>query len=115
MIGVHQLNHISAVDLSYILMFSVYGIDTVFTILLRLKLRENIFEAHRRHLYQYLANERMVPHLTVSFIYGSLQFLINLYILSGAMTWGSAFIILGILSAIYMFFKKMIGKSPVHR
>jgi UDP-GlcNAc:undecaprenyl-phosphate/decaprenyl-phosphate GlcNAc-1-phosphate transferase len=110
-IGVRQENRFIPVDISYILMLSVYGVDTVLTILLRLKLRENIFEAHRRHLYQYLANEMKVPHLTVSIIYGLVQFLINIYVLSGALTWGSALIILGILSAIYLFFKKNDWKN----
>src|SRR5690606_28923288 len=41
----------------YILFFAVYGVDSVMTIIFRLLRRENIFKAHRTHLYQYLANE----------------------------------------------------------
>jgi UDP-N-acetylmuramyl pentapeptide phosphotransferase/UDP-N-acetylglucosamine-1-phosphate transferase len=44
-------------QLGYILFFSVYGIDAVVTIINRLIKKENIFQPHRSHLYQYLANE----------------------------------------------------------
>src|SRR5690606_31039723 len=50
----------------YILFLAVYGVDTVWTIFQRLLRRENIFEAHRTHFYQYLANEAGVNHLLVS-------------------------------------------------
>lgn len=62
---------------SSIVMMSVYGIDSVGTILQRLKRRENIFEAHRTHLYQYMANEAKMPHVLVSTIYAVLQVAIN--------------------------------------
>tara|TARA_R110000868_G_scaffold118059_1_gene313269 strand:- start:4296 stop:5246 length:951 start_codon:yes stop_codon:yes gene_type:complete len=61
----------------YILFFSVYGIDAVITILNRIKKRENIFQPHRSHLYQYLANEMGFSHVLVSFIYAGLQLGIN--------------------------------------
>jgi UDP-N-acetylmuramyl pentapeptide phosphotransferase/UDP-N-acetylglucosamine-1-phosphate transferase len=60
----------------FILLLSVYGVDTVLTIVHRLLKRENIFEAHRSHLYQYLANEMKWNHLLVSFIYAVTQLLI---------------------------------------
>ena len=61
-------------NLIYILFLSVYGIDTVWTIIRRLSNGENIFKAHRSHLYQYLGNEAGVNKLLVSFMYGALQF-----------------------------------------
>ena len=61
----------------YILLFSVYGIDSAITILYRLKRGENIFEAHRSHLYQYLCNELQWPHLRVSAIYAITQAVLN--------------------------------------
>ncbi|WP_369753155.1 glycosyltransferase family 4 protein [Flavobacterium sp. WC2409] len=61
----------------YILFFSVYGIDAVVTILNRIKKRENIFEPHRSHLYQYLANEMGFSHVLVAVIYAGLQLGIN--------------------------------------
>jgi UDP-N-acetylmuramyl pentapeptide phosphotransferase/UDP-N-acetylglucosamine-1-phosphate transferase len=63
-------------DISYIVLLGVYGVDTVLTIIRRLLLKENIFEAHRKHVYQLLANEMKMPHVWVSTIYASLQALI---------------------------------------
>jgi UDP-GlcNAc:undecaprenyl-phosphate GlcNAc-1-phosphate transferase len=98
----------------YILMFSVYGVDSVLTILLRIKLRENIFEAHRRHLYQYLANEMKIPHIKVSITYGFIQLAINLYLLSAPVKWWSAVFILGGLSMIYVLIKTYSWKQTPH-
>ncbi len=63
-------------DISYIVLLGVYGVDTVLTIIRRLLLKENIFEAHRKHVYQLLANEMKLPHVWVSTLYASLQALI---------------------------------------
>jgi UDP-N-acetylmuramyl pentapeptide phosphotransferase/UDP-N-acetylglucosamine-1-phosphate transferase len=65
----------------YILFLAVYGVDSVFTIIHRLTLRQNIFEAHRLHFYQLLANEGKMPHLMVSSIYAFSQLLIILCII----------------------------------
>ncbi|MDM1444005.1 MraY family glycosyltransferase [Myroides odoratimimus] len=64
-------------NFSYILFLAVYGIDAVWTIVRRALNKENIFQAHRTHLYQYLANEAKVNKLYVSFGYGVLQFVIG--------------------------------------
>lgn len=61
-------------NLIYILFLTVYGIDSVWTIFRRLYLRENIFEAHRSHLYQFLGNEAGFNKLWISFLYGAIQF-----------------------------------------
>ncbi|MEC4114942.1 glycosyltransferase family 4 protein [Myroides pelagicus] len=61
----------------YILFLSVYGIDAVWTIIRRALRKENIFQAHRSHLYQYLSNEAKINKLYVSFGYGVLQFIIG--------------------------------------
>jgi UDP-N-acetylmuramyl pentapeptide phosphotransferase/UDP-N-acetylglucosamine-1-phosphate transferase len=61
----------------FILFFGVYGIDSASTILIRLSKKENIFKAHRTHLYQYLANEKKWSHLQVSGTYALVQALIN--------------------------------------
>ncbi|MBD1429759.1 MraY family glycosyltransferase [Sphingobacterium litopenaei] len=65
----------------YILFLVVYGIDSIWTIVRRLYLKENIFEAHRSHLYQYLGNEAGKNKLVVSFMYGLVQFVIGLAVL----------------------------------
>lgn len=64
-------------QIGYILFFSIYGIDSIITILYRLKRKENIFQAHRTHLYQYLVNERGYSHIVVSIIYAVVQLLVN--------------------------------------
>lgn len=61
---------------TYILFLAVYGVDTVLTIMHRLLRKENIFEGHRLHFYQLLANEHGVPQLWISSGYALLQLLI---------------------------------------
>jgi UDP-N-acetylmuramyl pentapeptide phosphotransferase/UDP-N-acetylglucosamine-1-phosphate transferase len=68
-------------QIGYLLFFSVYGIDAIITIFTRIKKRENIFEAHRSHLYQYLANEHGYSHILIAIIYALLQLLVNVMVL----------------------------------
>jgi len=65
-------------DFSYIILLAVYGVDSVLTIIHRLILKENIFQPHRKHAYQLLANELKVPHLRISIFYALLQGIIML-------------------------------------
>lgn len=65
----------------YILFLLIYGLDSVWTIIRRLYLRENIFEAHRSHLYQYLGNEAGKSKLIISFGYGIIQFIVGILII----------------------------------
>jgi UDP-GlcNAc:undecaprenyl-phosphate/decaprenyl-phosphate GlcNAc-1-phosphate transferase len=63
----------------YLLLFpALYAVDSVMTIAIRLYRRENIFQAHRSHLYEILANEASWDHRAVATLYGSLQLGINL-------------------------------------
>ena len=68
-------------NFTYILLLLIYGLDAVITISFRLIRKENIFEAHRSHFYQYLANEKKWGHLVVSGLYFFVQVLINAIIL----------------------------------
>ena len=63
-------------DFSWIVLLSVYGVDSVLTIIHRLMLHENIGLPHRKHLYQIMANELKVPHVIVSSIYMAVQAII---------------------------------------
>ena len=65
----------------WILFLTVYGVDSIFTIVHRLCRRENIFKAHRLHFYQILSNEWGISHLTVSTGYAALQFIICMIII----------------------------------
>ncbi|MES2774867.1 MAG: glycosyltransferase family 4 protein [Bacteroidota bacterium] len=61
----------------FILLFAVYGVDTVLTIIHRLMKGENIFKAHRQHLFQYLVNEKKWSHISVSALYMAVQAVIS--------------------------------------
>ena len=65
-------------NFNYILLLLFYGLDAVLTIIFRLLRKENIFEAHRSHFYQFLSNEKQWPHLSVVGLYLFVQILINL-------------------------------------
>ena len=60
----------------YLLFLSIYGIESTLTIVYRIWLKENIFEPHRKHVYQLLANELRLPHPLISIIYSFIQLLI---------------------------------------
>ncbi len=99
----------------WILLFSVYGTDTGYTIARRLLRGENIFRPHRQHLYQILANEHQWPHLKVSLLYALSQAIINMavifLVLQGFMTTPLFLAILAIISLTYLFFRTRVEKS----
>ncbi len=100
-------------DFKYILFLAVYGVDAVLTIAHRIILKENIFKAHRRHLYQYLSNELKWPHLAVSSMYAIIQAIISGWVLYScvAMQWWESVAILGFLGVLYIVIKGLIIKG----
>ncbi|MEZ0450819.1 glycosyltransferase family 4 protein [Sphingobacterium thalpophilum] len=72
---------LKAGNLIYVLFLVVYGVDAIWTIVRRIVRKENIFEAHRSHLYQFLGNEAGVNKLVVSFLYGLIQLGIGLLVI----------------------------------
>jgi len=66
---------------AFILLLALYGIDTVYTIIERLWQRQNIFKAHRMHLFQVAISRTGMPHLRMAGIYMIGQLLINIIIL----------------------------------
>ena len=62
---------------AWIVLVSVYGTDAALTILRRIAMRKNIFEAHRMHAYQLLCNELGHSHLAVAAAYAAIQLAIN--------------------------------------
>lgn len=60
-------------DITYIIILLVYGVDSILTIAHRLMLKENIFKAHRKHMYQIMSNELHIPQIYVSLIYMAVQ------------------------------------------
>ena len=66
--------------IEFLLFGSIYGVDSILTIIRRLIKRQNIFAAHRDHLYQALVNEKGIHFLTVGLLYSILQIAISLII-----------------------------------
>lgn len=100
-------------DFSWIILLSVYGVDSVLTIIHRLILHENIGLPHRKHVYQLMANELEIPHVVVSAVYMILQ----LFIAAGLLwlpvnRWVYFFIVIGSLAVIYIIFVKKY--YPLH-
>ena len=88
-------------DLKYIGLLLFYGLDTVSTLIFRLIRRENIFEAHRSHFYQYLANIKGWPHLRVASLYLLAQLMVNILIVYSA--WNLATFLIFILVTGFAF------------
>jgi len=103
---------------AYILFFSVYGIDAVITILYRIKNKENIFQPHRSHLYQYLANEMKLPHVAVSATYAFIQLAVNVLVIwfinKGKMSAILTMIILVVMTAVYFVIRKWVNAKIVN-
>lgn len=93
-------------DFSYVLLLALYGVDTILTIIHRLLLKENIFVAHRKHLYQIMANELQMPHVFVSVIYLVLQALVSFGLIMTTFHYWYALLILVLFSVVYVVFMK---------
>ncbi|MDV2460249.1 UDP-GlcNAc--UDP-phosphate GlcNAc-1-phosphate transferase [Elizabethkingia anophelis] len=100
-------------NIIYLLFLTVYGLDAIWTIIRRLMKKENIFKAHRSHLYQYLANENKVNKLVVSAVYGIIQILIGIIVIwTASLPLKYQIILSGVIislgSIIYLVLKKRI-------
>lgn len=94
-------------DFTYVLFLAVYGVDSVLTIIHRIMLRENIGEAHRKHVYQLMANELQMPHVWVSSIYMVLQLIISAGLVSLPVNHWIYFCgVIVVLAIAYIVFKK---------
>jgi UDP-N-acetylmuramyl pentapeptide phosphotransferase/UDP-N-acetylglucosamine-1-phosphate transferase len=102
-------------QLGYILFFSIYGIDAIITIVVRLKNKENVFQPHRSHLYQYLANEMGYSHVLVSFIYAGVQLLLNglvIYMeMKGNLSYFFILATLLLLTLIYLWIRRSVFRK----
>jgi len=99
-------------EYKYILLLSIYGMEVVLTIIERILLKENIFEAHRRHLYQLFANEKKVSHLMISSVYAASQLLINIFLIHSQLpVWAIILIIFIPAGGIYLGLKWRLKKE----
>ena len=104
-------------DVRYILLLAVYGVDSVFTIIIRLLKKENIFLPHRSHLYQLLANEHKYNHLLIAGMYGFVQLLINITIIN-SFKWGSCLVLVTyifVLGVIYLILRLNLSKKQLSK
>ncbi|AYN05202.1 glycosyltransferase family 4 protein [Flavobacterium sp. 140616W15] len=67
-------------SLIWLLFLAVYGVDAICTIMHRLYLKQNIFEAHRLHLYQVLSNEYKIQHRLVALYYAIVQAVVSVLV-----------------------------------
>lgn len=104
-------------DLTWLILFSVYGIDGCCTIIHRIMLHENLGQAHRKHAYQLMANELNIGHVKVSMLYVCLQLIISMvYILFIPDTplahWFYVIGVMIVLIVVYVLFMKKY--YPLH-
>lgn len=98
-------------DLTYLLFLVVYGIDACLTICHRILLHENLGQAHRKHVYQLMANELNIGHVKVTSVYMFLQLAVSLafiYLVPGtpAAHWIYLIAVVVFLAVVYFLFKK---------
>lgn len=98
-------------DVTYFIFLLVYGVDGCLTICHRIMLHENLGEAHRKHVYQLMANELKIGHVTVSLIYMGIQLAISLgfiYLIPNTIVahWVYLVGMFVVLAVAYVLFKK---------
>lgn len=98
-------------DVTFLIFLLVYGVDGCLTIVHRILLHENLGEAHRKHVYQLMANELKIGHVKVSSFYALLQLVISLgfvYLCPDTVVAHWIYLISAIivLALIYVLFKK---------
>jgi len=87
-----------------------FYVDELTTMAVRIRDGENLLRAHRRHLYQLLANEMGVEHWKVSVGYGMLQLLVGSSILAVKSSG-----ILAVLILLFVFFGGFVWVNFVVR
>ena len=97
---------------SSIILLSVYGVDSVGTIIIRLIKKENIFAAHRSHLYQDLVHINKYSHLKTSVLYSLIQLFINAgLIISYNLGWIEYYAVVVIFLLAFSFY---LSKKNIH-
>lgn len=94
-------------NFTYIIILLVYGVDSILTIVHRIILKENIFVAHREHLYQIMSNELHIPHICVSMVYMTIQMTIMIgYFAFQAYSVWYFFVSASLLATLYVLFMR---------
>jgi len=106
-------------NFTYLLLFSVFGIDTGLTVIYKLLLKENIFVPHRDFLFKKLVHVAKFKHLEVTAGYAALQLFVNFvvifqpyqYKLSSQLS--VLFIVIISLIATYIVLRSILTKNRV--
>ena len=99
-------------DVTWLVFLVVYGVDGCCTIMHRIMLQESLGTAHRKHLYQLLANELHRGHVYVSLNYMTVQLVISLvmiYVIPNTPLahWLYLIIVTALLCGGYVWFMKL--------
>lgn len=93
-------------DITYLMFLAVYAADAMLTIAHRLMLHENLGKAHRKHVFQIMANELKIPHVVVSIVYMIVQLAISFTLILTGWHWGVFIGAALALIVIYLVFMK---------
>ena len=98
-------------DITWLIFLVVYGVDGCCTIIHRIMLHENLGDAHRKHVFQLMANELEMGHVTVSLFYMVLQLVISLamvYLIPDTVLahWIYLIAVIVVLAIAYLLFMK---------
>lgn len=105
---------ITTSDLKWLLLLGVYGLDAVATIFCRIIRKENIFDAHRSHFYQYLANDKKINHILIAIAYALIQGVLNLIVIYS--TTNNAYLTFGIIVVSYILIRlKLEGQNRLFK
>ncbi|WP_338351190.1 glycosyltransferase family 4 protein [Nonlabens tegetincola] len=99
-----------------LLLFIVYGTDSLMTILKRFYLKEKLSEPHRHHIYQKLTDLKKLGHIKISIIYLLVQLIISSIVIATfsyelSVQWIITIITLIIFAGIYMILNKVLIRS----
>lgn len=103
-----------ATDSPYVLLlFIVYGTDSLMTILKRFYLKEKLSEPHRHHIYQQLTDVKKIGHIKISILYLVLQLIVSSVVITTfsydlSIQWVITILTLIIFAGIYMTLNKML-------
>lgn len=98
-------------DITWLIFLLVYGVDGCLTICHRILLHENLGQAHRKHVYQLMANELKISHPVVSLTYAIVQLAVSIgfiYLIPNNVYahWIYLSCVFALLSVMYILFKK---------
>lgn len=102
---------VSTNDYTYLSFLALYLVDTGLTIIQRARAGEKILQAHRKHLFQVLSNEKGWSHLIVSLLYAISQLAINIFFVNTGTGIAGLVIMFVVLVSVYIYIKIRVLKS----